>query len=104
VTTLLPKPCLQLLARQCGVIASWQAEAAGVSREQMQGLIRGVRWQRLHFGVYAAFTGEPSREAVLWAAVLRAGPKSILSHETAAELNGLLDRRSTLIHVTVPGT
>lgn len=103
VTTLPPKPCLQLLARQCGVIASWQAEAASVSRQQMQGLVRGERWQRLHFGVYAAFTGEPSREAVLWAAVLRAGPRSILSHETAAELDGLLDRRSKLIHVTVPG-
>jgi hypothetical protein len=68
----------------------------------MQDLARGGRWQRLHFGVYAAFTGEPPREAVLWAAVLCAGPRSILSHETAAELDGLLDKRSKLIHVTVP--
>lgn len=34
--------------------------------------------------------------------MLRAGPRSILSHETAAELDGLLDRGSKLIHVTVP--
>jgi hypothetical protein len=102
--TQLPEPCLRLLVRQCGVIASWQAEAASVSGRQMLSLVRSERWQRLHFGVYAAFTGEPTREAVLWAAVLRVGPYSILSHETAAELDGLLDRRSKLIHVTVPET
>jgi very-short-patch-repair endonuclease len=98
----LPKPCLQLLSRQCGVIASWQAGVASLSCQQMQGLIRSERWQRLEYGVYAAFTGEPPREAVLWAAALRAGPRSILSHETSAELDGLLDGHSKLIHVTVP--
>jgi hypothetical protein len=104
VTSQLPRPCLRLLSRQCGVIASWQAEAASVSCRQMLNLVRSERWQRLHFGVYAAFTGEPTREAVLWGAVLRAGPRAILSHETAAELDGLLDRRSKAIHVTVPET
>jgi hypothetical protein len=98
----LPDRCSRLILRQRGVIAAWQAAAAGISRRDMQDLMRSERWQRLHFGVYAAFTGEPSREATLWAAVLRAGPWSILSHETAAELDGLLDRRSRLIHVTVP--
>jgi hypothetical protein len=97
----LPDRCLRLLSRQYGVIASWQAEAAAVSSRYMQDLVRSGRWQRLHFGVYAAFTGEPPRGAVLWGAVLRTGPRSILSHETAAELDGLLER-SKLIHVTVP--
>lgn len=32
---------------------------------------------------------------------MRAGPQSILSHETAAELDGLADRASKLLHVTV---
>jgi hypothetical protein len=92
---------VQLLSRQCGVIASWQAEAAGTSSRHMQDLVRWGRWQRVHHGVYAAFTGEPPRSALLWAAVLRAGPHAILSHETAAELDGL-NGRSRLIHVTVP--
>src|ERR1700733_13068838 len=48
-------------------------------------------WQQLHFGVYATLTGKPPPDARLWAAVLRAGPQSILSHETAAELHGLTD-------------
>jgi very-short-patch-repair endonuclease len=68
----------------------------------MQDLVRSGRWQRLHFGVYGAFTGEPPRPAVLWAAALRTGPRAILSHETAAELDDLIDRRSQLIHITVP--
>jgi hypothetical protein len=98
----LPKPCLRLLSGQCGVIASWQAGAAGISGRHMQDLERSGRWRRLHFGVYAAFTGQPPRPAALWAAVLRAGPRAILSHETAAELDGLIDKPSRLTHLTVP--
>ena len=102
MTQLLPPQCLRLSKLQSGVIASWQAELAGVGPRRMEALVRSGRWQRLHHGVYASFTGEPPRDAVLWAAVLRAGPQSILSHETAAELDGLLDKRSKLLHVTIP--
>ena len=62
------------------------------------------RWQQLHWGVYAAFTGPPPRTAWLWAAVLRASPGAVLSHLTAAELHGLLDPPAELIFVTVPST
>ncbi len=98
----LPEQCSRLLSRQCGIIAGWQAQSAGISPRDMRDLVRSGRWQRLQFGVYAAFTGEPPRAAILWTAVLRTGPQAILSHETAAELDGLLDKRSRLIHVTVP--
>jgi len=83
-------------------MASWQAGDAGLSSRQMENLVRVGRWQRVYYGVYASFTGEPARGAVLWAAVLRAGPQAILSHETAAELSGLVDKRSKLLHVTIP--
>jgi hypothetical protein len=56
----------------------------------------------MHRGVYATFSGEPGSLAVLWAAVLGAGPGAMLSHQTAAELAGLTDKASDLIHVTVP--
>jgi hypothetical protein len=98
----LPERCVQLLSRQCGVIASWQAEKAGISSRHIQDLVRWGRWQCIHRGVYATFTGEPPRSAFLWAAKLRAGPHAILSHETAAELDGLIGGRSRLIHVIVP--
>jgi hypothetical protein len=44
----------------------------------------------------------PPREARLWAAVLRAGPGAVLSHETAAEVHGLIDKPGSKIHITVP--
>jgi hypothetical protein len=65
-------------------------------------LLRSGRWQRLHPGSYTVFTGEPSREAVLWAALHRSGSGAVLSHLTAAELFHLVDRPSSLIHVTIP--
>ena len=100
----LPDHCQRLLRLQRGVIASWQTEPAGLNPRRVESLVRDGHWQRLHYGVYATFTGEPPRSAVLWAAVLRAGRNSILSHETAAELDGLIDKRSRLIHVTVLNT
>jgi hypothetical protein len=54
--------------------------------------------------VYTVFTGAPDRQARLWAALLRAGPGSALSFQTAAELDGLLDKPASLIHVTIPAT
>ncbi len=98
----LPDRCQRLLRQQRGVIATWQAQPAGLTPRHAESLVRAGRWQRLHRGVYATFTGDPPRDAVLWAAVLRAGRHSILSHQTAAELDGLADKRSKLLHVTVP--
>jgi len=62
------------------------------------------RWQRLQTGVYATFTGVPSRDAQLWAVVLRAGMGAALSHQTAAQLHGIADCHDEPIHVMVPVT
>lgn len=43
-----------------------------------------------------------TRNAWLWAAVLYAGRDAYLSHETAAEINGLADSPSPVINVTIP--
>ena len=102
MTRELPDPCLRILSRQGGVITNQQAQKAGVSAWQVANLLKQGRWQHVQYGVYAAFTGEPPRPALLWAAVLRAGPRAILSHQTAAELDGLINVRTKLIHVTVP--
>jgi very-short-patch-repair endonuclease len=74
----------------------------GLNLEVVNARLRSGRWQRLQTGVYAAFTGRLRRDAELWAAVLRAGPQAVLSHYTAAELDGFAPRPSGLIHVTVP--
>jgi hypothetical protein len=93
--------CARLLEYQRGVIARWQVPAAGPDPVTVDALLRRERWRRLYHGVYAAYTGEPPRESLLWGAVLRAGPGAVLSHHTAAELDGLADSPSGVIHVTV---
>jgi putative AbiEi antitoxin of type IV toxin-antitoxin system len=99
-----PGPLRDLEELQRGVVSRQQALAVGLSKDLIDSWIERGRWQRLHRGVYAVFTGNPSREAILWAAILRAGPGSALCCETAAELDGLLDRPAALIHVTVPAS
>lgn len=98
----IPGDCRELLARQRGVIARRQAVDSGLGEDSVETLLRTGRWRRLQRGVYAAFTGEPSREGRLWAAVLRAGPSAMLSHRSAAELWGLAAPACGTIHVTVP--
>jgi hypothetical protein len=96
---------LSELARfQAGVVTRKQALSSGVSTDVITSKIRYGRWRQIYRGVYATFTGALTREARLWAAVLYAGKAAQLSHETAAELHGLSDRPSRLIHVTVPAT
>lgn len=94
--------CSELLARQDGVIGRSQGLEFGLSAYSMRHRARAGEWQRIQRGVYATFSGEATREAQLWAALLRAGPEAVLSHQTAAELYGLIKQPSPLIHVTVP--
>jgi hypothetical protein len=91
-----------LLVRQCGVFARWQASEWAADLDLVKVSLRRGRFQRLHNGVYAAFTGPADRDAKLWAAVLRCGPGAVLSHQTAAELDGFATAPTRLIHVTVP--
>jgi Transcriptional regulator, AbiEi antitoxin len=90
------------LQSQSGVISRGQASEAGYTEKAIDYRLRSGAWRRVRRGAYAAFTGDLSREGKLWAAVLRAGPGAVLSHETAAELHGLIDKPVGPIHVSVP--
>jgi hypothetical protein len=92
----------ELAQAQDGVLTRAQALRGGMTSTMIRFQLDRGRWQRLQTGVYAVFSGVPGRRAVLWGAVLRAGSGAVLSYQTAAELSGLADRPSTLIHVTVP--
>jgi hypothetical protein len=98
----LSRECRRLIVRQGGVLAIGQAAKAGLTAESIRNQVHAGRWRVMHRGVYAAFNGTATRRAELWSALLRAGSDAILSHQTAAELYGLLDERSRLIHLTVP--
>ena len=91
-----------LLQGQSRVVSRQQAREEGLTRAAIDWRLESGAWRRLQRGAYAAFTGDPPREAKLWAAVLRVGPGAVLSHETAAEVHGLTDKPSSQIHVSVP--
>jgi hypothetical protein len=74
----------------------------GLTRHAIDARLVSGRWQRLHRGVYATFSGPIPRGAQLWAAVLRAGDGAVLSHHTAAETWKLSDSASSQVHVSVP--
>jgi Transcriptional regulator, AbiEi antitoxin len=104
VSTELPSGLRKVAGYQSGVFSRKQALQAGLSEATVKYRARSGNWQKIHPGVYAVFTGPPDRGAWLWAAVLSAGPGAVLSHETAAELQRLIDKPAPLVHVTVPAT
>jgi predicted transcriptional regulator of viral defense system len=87
---------------QEGVISRAQVLSLGMTDDMIRWRLQRGIWQRLYPGVYATFSGDPVRLGWLWAAVLRAGPGSMLSHQTAAELWDIKTRQPAHIHVTVP--
>jgi very-short-patch-repair endonuclease len=97
----IPAEVRQVAELQMHVVSRRQLLDAGVSRNLIRERLKRGDWRQLYRGVYALFTGPVTREARLWAALLRAGPGALLSHETAAELHGLIER-SDAIHVSVP--
>lgn len=90
------------LQAQSKVVSRQQARDAGCPEGTIDARLRSGTWRRLYPGTYATFTGDLSREAELWAAVLWAGPGAALSHETAAEIQGLIDKPAGPIHISVP--
>lgn len=100
----IPASAAEIAHWQAGAISRAQLLAAGVSNQLIFERLKRQRWQQLFRGVYAVFSGLPPRETWLWAAILSAGQGAVLSHQTAAELYGLLDSPADAIHVTVPST
>jgi Transcriptional regulator, AbiEi antitoxin len=93
-----------LLDAQSGIADRAQARHAGFSKRAIAHRLRSGKWRRVHHGVYVTFTGKVQREQRLWAALRRAGPGAMLSHETAAEVHRITDKPSALIHITVPAS
>lgn len=89
-------------ARQCGVLTRRQALDAGITRAAIAAQLAARRWQRVHPGVFATFTGPLPAPARLWAALLACGAGATLSHQTAADLYGLSVRQDGATHVSVP--
>lgn len=100
----LPGELSRMAYWQQGILTGSQAVSGGLTRNIVRSRVRRGSWQRLYSGVYATFSGPVPRPALLWAAVLRAGPDAMLSYGTAAELEGLADTPGREIHLTVPAS
>jgi hypothetical protein len=94
---------LVLLSVQHGIVDRSQALQSGFTRRQIEYRLSSAAWQSVYPSVYATFSGPLSREARLWAAIKLAGDGAMVSHQTAAEVHGMVDKPlGTAIHVTVP--
>jgi hypothetical protein len=88
-------------AETAGVVHLDQARAAGLSDRNLDRLVAGGRWQRVHPRVYATYSGPLTVAARRYAAVMYAGKDAALSHWTAADRLGF-GRPSAAVHVIVP--
>lgn len=79
-----------------------QALAAGMTDKQVRWRLTRGDWQLLHHGVYLTNTGKVTWRVRGWAALLRAGPDSVLVLESAAHVWRLLPE-PRVITVGVPG-
>jgi predicted transcriptional regulator of viral defense system len=93
----------RLSAEQHGVVSSAQLQDLGVRRAAISRWAAARRLHRVHPRVYALGHTALSLRGRLWAALLYAGPDSLLSHTTAAWIWSLIDAEPKRIHITVPG-
>lgn len=85
---------------QGGVFTRAQATAAGLTRGTVAHRLGTGRWLRLHPQVLVAATSAVDVTGRRWAALLAAGPRSVLSHRTAAALWGLPVAELDVIELT----
>jgi very-short-patch-repair endonuclease len=94
---------LWLLAHQRGVVARAQALESGMSEDGLRHRIRtGGPWQRLLPGVYLATTGQSTREQRQIAAILYAGPSSLITGRAALRACGIGGPETEMIDVLIP--
>lgn len=85
------------------MVSRAQALDCGVSRGRLDHLVRpGGRWQRILPGVYAVTNGAVSADQRAMAALLYAGPKSLLTGAVAVRRHRLLCAGPNQVDVLVP--
>lgn len=93
------------LASQRGVLSRAQALAAATTASGLQHRLRqGGPWQRLLPGVYLTSTGAPTPVQRGVAALLYAGPESLITGPAALDFHGLRGAKQTAVDVLVPAS
>lgn len=93
----------RVLSSQHAVISRRQALAAGLTRAMLERRTRrGGPWQRILPGVYLTVTGTPTSDQRDMAAMLFAGPGSVITAAAALRRHGLRAPDTKVIDVLVP--
>lgn len=93
----------ELMKRQHGVITRSQALSCGLTNDMISRRARsGGQWQRLLPGVYLTVTGTPTQDQLDTAALLYAGPGSVLTGAAALRRHGVRAPSSKTIDVLIP--
>lgn len=91
------------LRRQHDVIALGQTAECGLTRDALAHRLRpGGPWQRLLPGTYLAVTGSPTAHQKDMAALLYAGPGSVITGLAALRSQGVIKPAAAVIDVLVP--
>lgn len=92
-----------LLKRQQGVITRSQAFSCGLTNDMISRRVRSAGpWQRLLPGVYLTVTGTPTQDQLDTAALLYAGPGSLLTGTAALRRHGMRTPAAKTIDVLIP--
>lgn len=90
----------QILAAQYGCVTTAQAAEGGVTRHALAHAVQRGRLLRVHPRVYVTSASAATDRGRFMAALLYAGPESVLSHGSAAVLHALGSDAAT-VHVSV---
>lgn len=80
----------ELASRQYGLLSRRQVLALGGDDDIIRRRLGATRWSVLSPGVYSLPGWPPSWRRSLWLAHLDVGPASVVSHQAAAALHGLI--------------
>ena len=94
----------QIAEQRGGYFTAKQAREAGFSWERLSYYVDRKKFKRIARGIYRLIHFPTSRFEDLYAALLRAGPKSVISHESALAVYGLSDVLPSQVHITIPRT
>lgn len=84
-----PPPWVLLARRQAGLVTRAQLNRLKLSSNHVDAQLSAHRWQEISSTVLATTTGVLTREQLMWAGVLHAGPRSAIGGLTALEVHGL---------------
>ena len=95
----------RILSQQIDVIARYQALAAGLSDNALRHRLRpGGPWRSLLPGVYVAATGMPTIVQQEMAALLHAGPGSVITGPAAVRYHRIRGPAADVIDVLLPAS